>query len=74
MNNAQQPAFASVSEETYQSDGLTKLEYFAGLAMQGLLANGFCRHTQNWHEVVPSFSIMFAKELLKQLEDENNKG
>lgn len=37
MDNGQQSAFACVSETTHLQEGLTKREYFAGLAMQGLL-------------------------------------
>ena len=39
--NKDLPAFASVAisgDNGYQQDGLTKREYFAGLAMQGLLS------------------------------------
>lgn len=46
--------------------GLTKREYFAAMAMQGLLANKF---TSVWEiEKVCLHSIMYADELLKQLE------
>jgi hypothetical protein len=41
--------------------GLTKREHFAGLAMQGLLAVGYCKD-------VPSAAINFADDLLKALE------
>lgn len=38
--NGNEPAFARPeSEFTYGSTGLTKREWFAGMAMQGLLAN-----------------------------------
>lgn len=40
--NKDLPAFASVAisgNDGYQQDGLTKREYFTGLAMQGLLSN-----------------------------------
>ena len=40
---------------------LTKREHFAGLAMQGLLAVGYCKD-------VPSAAINFADDLLKALE------
>lgn len=38
MENGKQGAFASMNEFERQ-EGLTKREYFAALAMQGLLAN-----------------------------------
>jgi len=51
--------------------GLTKLEHFAGLAMQGLLASPL---TQDEGGGVPPAisraSIMHAKELIKHLEQE----
>ena len=63
----------SLQNET--SLGLTKREYFAGLAMQGLMssftenaANGF----YGTKEVV-STAIEYADELLKQLETSNTK-
>ena len=54
-------------EGNYQ--GLTKREYFAGLAMQGLLSNKSitCPDVDN-AEIIISASICLADELLKQLE------
>lgn len=54
--------------------GLTKREYFAGLAMQGLLANndGFyvdeTEKTTTGFENKAKFCVLMADELLKQLE------
>lgn len=49
--------------------GLTKREYFAGLAMQGLLANPEPRtHPEFSAKEVAEGAIAFADELLKQLE------
>lgn len=54
--------------------GLTKLEYFAGLAMQGILGS-----SEHWgansglssnKEFITKTSIGFAKELIKQLEND----
>lgn len=41
MENKNQPAFAAVCDNTnpYLQEGLTKREYFAAMAMQGLLSN-----------------------------------
>jgi hypothetical protein len=42
VKNQDLPAFASVAisgNDGYQQDGLTKREYFAAMAMQGLLSN-----------------------------------
>ena len=51
--------------------GLTKREYFAGLAMQGLLSS-FMYNAENGFygkDVVVSTAIEYADELLKQLEE-----
>ena len=58
--------------------GLTKREYFAGLAMQGLLANpntGKVVDGQRCIDLisVSRSSIFIADELLKQLENETTK-
>ena len=52
--------------------GLTKREYFAGLAMQGLLAlpdKGTYNSFDEAIERICELSIKFADELLKQLEN-----
>jgi hypothetical protein len=60
--------------------GLTKGEYFAGLAMQGLMSNpefikggSFDFKSSKTAERVSSISIKVADELLKQIEN-NGKG
>ena len=58
-----------------QYSGLTKREYFAGLAMQGLLANcnggmtsgGSYTFSPNG---ISELAVLHADELLKQLEDD----
>jgi len=52
------------------SAGLTKREYFAALAMQGLLTNGHCDLL--FPEQNAKRAINHADELLKQLE--HNRG
>lgn len=52
-------------------NGLTKREYFAGLAMQGLLANGIPGSHNMAQNLIPE-ALYMADELLKQLENENN--
>ena len=78
MENGKQSAFPLDGEVSNQCGngtnptGLTKREYFAGLAMQGLCAyNG----TMNRHNVQGNVkrAIEIADELLKQLEN-NGKG
>ena len=45
--------------------GLNKREYFAGLAMQGLISSKFCVN----QTILVENAILFADEILKQLED-----
>ena len=54
--------------------GLTKREYFAGLAMQGLLANCNGGMTSGGNHVfspngISELAVLHADELLKQLEN-----
>lgn len=80
MENKNQSAFAmcmvdGTSGATLIEYGLSKREYFAGLAMQGLLSNSGHVQTFNGNSphAVPSeiakYSIQYADELLKQLEN-----
>ena len=80
MKNADKPTYplefkkeGSYNTEGW-SNGLTKREYFAGLAMQGLLANcnggmtsgGSYTFSPNG---ISELAILHADELLKQLEE-----
>jgi hypothetical protein len=61
-----------VPEYSIMTGGLSKREYFAGLAMQGLLSS-FMHNAENGFygkDVVVSTAIEYADELLKQLENE----
>lgn len=55
-------------------EGLTKREYFAGLAMQGFLANSFCDTVRPLsfatREEIASLSVSQADALLKELTNE----
>jgi hypothetical protein len=66
MKNGKQPAFTGIVNEAYQ-EGLTKREYFAGLAMQALMSNPnvVVNDTRNIKQCV-----LIADKLLKQLSDE----
>lgn len=76
--NKNMPAFACVGYGTegngYSQEGLTKREYFAGLAMQGLLANPFyAEHLKSniykpAHGSIGEFAVEMADELLKELD------
>ncbi len=59
-------SFEGPSEVNF--NGLTKREYFAGLAMQGLLANSNIDLVCASEEIKAKWSIKQADELLKQLE------
>ena len=80
MKNADKPIYPTTSQKINETEffeynlpnkekqysGLTKREYFAGLAMQGLLNN-----TAFTVKFIASQSVKIADELLKQLENEN---
>lgn len=75
MENKNQPAFATSTPSCKQYDGyiqegLTKLEYFSIHCLHGMLSNS---SYINDTEKLSKRSIEYAKELLKQLEDESNK-
>ena len=63
MKNGEQPINPIVMENTLP--GLTKREYFAGLAMQGMLAGGNYSETET-----PYCAVKLADELLKQLQND----
>lgn len=77
MENGKQPAFGGkkvvksmhpmIDDVLVDVNGLTKREYFAGLAMQGLIASGVTE--KHYFTDVVSASIQYADEILKQLED-----
>lgn len=69
MNNAEQPAFASVAYDNvgrgYQQDGLTKQEYFAAMAMQGMAS---VPNTEMTFDGLAKRSVQMADALLLALE------
>ncbi len=70
MENGQQAAFATASDSRYQA-GLTKREYFAGLAMQGMMANRDL--TSKLCSEVAKWSVEMADALLVELERTKEK-
>ena len=66
MENGEKGAFAVDGKSMLQT-GLTKREYFAGLAMQGILSAMHYPLDAN-RKSVSEKSIQMADELLKQLE------
>ena len=86
MENGKQPAYPVIElNEEYgvelnETLGLTKREYFAGLAMQGLMSNSefikggsFDFESRKTAERVSRIATKVADELLKQIEN-NGKG
>ena len=65
MENSKKAAYPSFSETTVSQIGLTKREYFAAMAMQGLMSNSkvMVNDIDNIQQCV-----IIAEELLKQLE------
>jgi hypothetical protein len=68
MENGKQP----IAPQTYTRDGynirlegLTKREYFAGLAMQSCLSNGKCSNAEDW--------LRLADALLAELDKNRTK-
>jgi hypothetical protein len=67
MYNGKEGAFALVgTEDSYAQGGLTKREYFAGLAMQGLLVN-IGRNTCYTEGDVADLAVKSADALLAEL-------
>lgn len=73
--NSDESAFGYgfANERSYQEvKGLTKREYFAGLAMQGLMVQAIAgshnRDTEQFNREKVTHAINMADELLKQLD------
>lgn len=76
--NGKNPAFQSslgLSNSELAQMGLTKREYFAGLAMRGMLSNsqlvGYLNTKDGAEDakVISKASVFIADELLKQLDE-----
>jgi hypothetical protein len=68
MKNSEEGAFPKPDNDNYlDQNGLTKREYFAGLAMQSMVASGYYGGTSQIQEAAKQ-AIKLADELLKQLE------
>jgi hypothetical protein len=69
MSNADKPAFPGSytgnNGMPVWSEGMTKLEYFAGLAMQGQLAGNVASY-----DLIAGNAVVMAKKLLAELEKE----
>jgi hypothetical protein len=65
------PAFPAPSESVPpEKRGLTKLEWFAGQALQGILSNG----QVTLKCMAPDAAVDFAKALTEELDRERSKG
>lgn len=61
-------------ELTAQLPGISKREYFAGLAMQGILANTFMKYREDRiFEIFSKDAVEFADALLTQLSNTNTE-
>jgi hypothetical protein len=66
MKNSEEGAFPKPDNDNYlDQNGLTKREYFAVIAMQGMLASGRFRFIEL---ETPNLAVQYADELLKELE------
>lgn len=65
MENGKEGAFACANQNGLQK-GLTKREYFVGLAMQGIVSN--TEYIMNSSETIAQYALKIADELLKQLD------
>ena len=74
MENGNNPTFPRLSDDYIpERMGLTKREYFAGLAMQGVLSH---RHPQtptpNQHDDIAELAVKISDALLKELDGGNH--
>jgi hypothetical protein len=68
MKNGKQGAFACVdSQKQYLQEGLTKREYFAVLALQGICVEKYVQR-DNDREMIAQWSVKMADALLAELE------
>lgn len=67
MRNGNEPAFISQYRDGPVFGGLTKREYFAAMAMQGLMASDF--HGEIGFDACALVAVKQADALLKALEE-----
>lgn len=71
MNNANDPAFPNENPDAVPVySGLTKREYFAAMAMQGILSDASNGIAPNWGRLAQD-SLCAADALIKALGDGN---
>lgn len=70
VKNQDLPAFACVSND-YQQDGLTKREYFAAMAMQGIVSNqDYLRDLNTDPDLLVTIILELTDKLLEKLSSE----
>jgi len=67
MKNADKSAFPPLPSYTDEERGLSKREYFAGTALQGIISEGSFETNNEGIKAICGSSIKIADELLKQL-------
>lgn len=79
MSKGNEPVHPVSSAAEFQAHGLTKRQYFAGLAMQGILANpgrcvaNFEGTTKEFAQIMGKVAFEFADGLLAELEKTNDQ-
>lgn len=70
MNNADKPAYPTNARMHSDAQGITKREYFAAMAIQGLMAvnDKGTFSEEEMAQVAARYAISVADELLKQLD------
>ncbi len=71
MENEERGAFAKYGDGVHQK-GLTKREYFAGLAMQSLISKTGLSGGTKQYDIMVRHATYCADALLKELNDETN--
>lgn len=71
MKRAIQPAFPVKSQQGFVSEGMTKREYFASMAMQGLCACSIAG-SHKMFDVLAKEAVLYADELIKALDNPKN--
>lgn len=66
-DNLIDPGYSNNTQLICLNNGLTKREYFAGLAMQGILANSGLNNIKE--ENVAEISVLCADKILEELEN-----
>jgi hypothetical protein len=71
IENEERGAFAKYGGGGHQK-GLTKLEYFAGLAMQSLISANKTSRTMEGYRLIANHAVACADALLQELNDQTN--